>query len=81
MLARLAATFDFGGNDSNYSNLGRGLFSVTPLMFTNAGNAANFLGLSEAIRVHFCFDIENLRYEDMDVPLKAGVVVMLLLEV
>ena len=81
MLARLAATFDFGGNDSNYSNLGRGLFKVTPLMFTNAGNAATFLGLSEAIRLQFCFDIENLRYEDMDVPLKAGVVVMLLLEV
>ena len=81
MLARIAMTLDYGKNNSYFSSYGRGLFRVTPLMFTNAGNAANFLGLSEVIRKHFCFEIENLRYEDMDEPMKAGVAVMLLLEV
>ena len=60
---------------------GRGLFGVTMLMWTNAGNAALFLGLSEQIQKFFCFDIVTSTYEDMDVPIKAGIVVMLLLQV
>ena len=82
MLSRTSLTLDFGRNgSSNFSHQGRGLFGVTMLMWTNAGNAAIFLGLSEQIQKNFCFDIVTSSYEDMDVPIKAGIVVMLLLMV
>ena len=81
LLSRASLALSFGRNGSLYSKNGRGLFGITPLMWTNAGNAATFLGLSDLIRDHFCFDIVSSKFEDMDIPIKAGIVLALLLEV
>ena len=81
VLSRISIVLNFGQNRSNFSDRGRGLFAITPLMWTNAGNAATFLGLSELIRQHFCFDLVTSEYDAVEVPIKAGVMLALLLEV
>ena len=71
--------FSFGLS-KNYTELGRGLFHITTLMWTNAANALTFLSLEEQVRQHFCWDMLNDDYQEaVEVPMKAGIILMLLL--
>ena len=71
--------FSFGMSN-NYSDLGKGVFRISPLMWTNAANALTFLALDDKVRQIFCWDMLKDNYEEAaHIPLKAAIVVMLLL--
>ena len=56
------------------------MFHITPLMWTNAANALGYLGLNQKVKDKFCWDMLNDNYEEaVEVPIKAGIVLMLLL--
>ena len=76
---RIALTFSYGLS-KDYPNLGKGIFHITPLMWTNAVNALGYLSLSGKVKEKFCWDMIEDNYDEaVHVPIKAGIIIMLLI--